>query len=1034
MEPLAADILGFLDRVRQRELRLELGAGLCLALAWLLLLGLGLLALGPEPLGLGWVRSLALSLAAAGLLAAALRHGWLPRRRLGHGAHLARVVEGRLGGMGLELVSAAELALLGAERLEAQGMSPALAEAHLGRVAGRLAVERPAGLVPPGRLASAAGLACLLALGLLAAAAGFPERAEQAWAALQEGARADPGQAVAGPSWLGDLELAYRYPAYSGRPERVVPGADGAILALPGTEVKLRARADRPLRGGALRLGEQQVPLRLEGAQAVTGSLLVMASGEYRFELESVEGERWQSPRGLPIRLEPDRPPEVRLMEPARDQVVRETDSLELLFDARDDFGLTELALVWRVVGRPEGEQRRPLGRPAAGSRAERRGLRWELGELALQPGEQVQVAVEAQDSDTVQGPKAGRSAAINLKVFSAEEHHRALMAEVQALWEQLVLRLGDHLDGEPGARGPGPAPVEELAAHQRLAAGLDGLRQETERLGRALAKDERAFRPLGEALGNLQAGLAGLGRELGWLLESAERRAAGGRQDELRLLASHRGRRIQRLERDVLYLEDLLDLERLRDIERLAGEMDAAERRLRELMEAYRQAPSDEARRRIEAEIARLKARLGELLARQAEVLKELRDEYLNPEALKKLASQRDALSALDRMQALLQEGKLDEAMRELGRLRQQLDSLQGAIQQAQRGYGDERYQELSRAAQGLQAELRQLAEAQRAVEQETGELKTLSLEKLAELQQKGLRERLRALGERARRLRQHLEAIPAEDVDEFRQPLLERLQEDARVLERALEEGELAQAIAASRGERLGTEGLREGLAAEAEMEEATESPRAARLREDARRAAAAAEEAEAIHAELAKLMPPPERLLSPEQRGRMRKLEGRQRELRGKLRALRGDMERLNQKAPIFGEDMLQGAERGGSEMQQASDELGVFDPRAAHPHQQAARQQLERMQQAMEQAAQSCPRGGGGMPLPMGSAAIPSAPDEGGEGQANVEKVHIPGAEEYRPPEAFREELLRGMKDPVPEDYQPLVRRYYEELVR
>jgi hypothetical protein len=993
-----------------------------------------MLALGPEPLGVGWLRSLLLSLAAAGLIAAALRHGWLPRRRLGHGARLARVVEGRLGGLGLELVSAAELALQGAERLEAQGMSAALAEVHLARVDARLESLEPGRLVPRGRLGRPAGLAGLLALGLLGAVAGFPERAEQSWAALREGPRASSAPEVAGPNWLGDLELAYRYPAYSGRPERVVPGADGAVLALPGTEVTLRARADRPLTGGALRLGDQRVPLRLEDPQAVTGSLLVMASGEYRFELTSAEGERWESPRGLPIRLEPDRPPEVRLMEPARDQVVREADAVELLFDARDDFGLTELALVWRVVGRPEGEQRRPLGRPAAGSRAERRSLRWELSELKLQPGEQVQVAVEALDSDTVQGPKAGRSGAISLKVFSAEEHHRALMAEVQAFWEQLLLRLGDHLEGEPGARGPGPAPAEQLSAHQRLAAGLEGLRQEAERLGRALAKDERAFQPLREALANVQAGLASLGRELGWLLESSERGAAGGRQDGLRLLASHRGRRIERLERDVLYLEDLLDLERLRDIERLAKELSEAEGRLRELMEEYQKAPSDEARRRIEAEIARLKARMAELLARQGEVLKELRDEYLNPEALKKLASQQDALASLDRMQALLQEGKLEEAMAELGRLRQQLDSLQGAIRKAQEGYGDERYQELARAAQGLQAELRQIAEAQRAAEQETAELKAHSLEKLAELQKQGLRERLRALGARARRLREHLDSIPAEDLDEFHQPVLERLQEDARVLERALAEGELAQAIEASRGERLGTEGLRESVSAQAEMEEAMGSQGAARLKADARQASAAAEEAEAIHAELSKLMPPPERLLTPGERAQLRKLEGRQRELRGKLRALRGDMERLNQKAPLFGEDMLQGAERGGASMQQAADELGVLDPRAAHPHQQAARQQLERMQQAMEQAAQSCPRGGNGMPLPMGAAAIPSGPDEGRPGQPDVEKVHIPGAEEFRPPEAFREELLRGMKDPVPEDYQSLVRRYYEELVR
>jgi hypothetical protein len=44
------------------------------------------------------------------------------------------------------------------------------------------------------------------------------------------------------------------------------------------------------------------------------------------------------------------------------------------------------------------------------------------------------------------------------------------------------------------------------------------------------------------------------------------------------------------------------------------------------------------------------------------------------------------------------------------------------------------------------------------------------------------------------------------------------------------------------------------------------------------------------------------------------------------------------------------------------------------------------------------------------------------------------VKIPGAEEYRAPKEFREDLLKAMKQAVPPPYRDLVRRYYEELVR
>ena len=48
--------------------------------------------------------------------------------------------------------------------------------------------------------------------------------------------------------------------------------------------------------------------------------------------------------------------------------------------------------------------------------------------------------------------------------------------------------------------------------------------------------------------------------------------------------------------------------------------------------------------------------------------------------------------------------------------------------------------------------------------------------------------------------------------------------------------------------------------------------------------------------------------------------------------------------------------------------------------------------------------------------------------------NRDKVRIPGSEEYRVPEEFREEILEAMKAKAPERYQEQVKRYYEELVK
>ena len=61
-----------------------------------------------------------------------------------------------------------------------------------------------------------------------------------------------------------------------------------------------------------------------------------------------------------------------------------------------------------------------------------------------------------------------------------------------------------------------------------------------------------------------------------------------------------------------------------------------------------------------------------------------------------------------------------------------------------------------------------------------------------------------------------------------------------------------------------------------------------------------------------------------------------------------------------------------------------------------------------------------------------ASRPSA-IQSGDGQDH-EPVRIPGADDFKPPEAFRKDLLEAMKQAAPDAYREQVKRYYEELVK
>ncbi len=976
---------------------------------------------------LGAAKPLLWSLLGIGLGLLVFRFMVRPRLQLrAGGVGLAREVERRLGEQSLALVSAVQLSGAVAGGAASGGISLDLAAAHLQRVADRLGASDAHRLAPAGlaRWPARALVGLLAATGLVAGM--WPQAYAAGWTELFAGsqAAATPATQVL-TTWVGDIQLEYRYPAYAGREDRRVEGTDGAILALPGTQVTLTARADRPIGSGQLALGEQGLPLRVVDGRTLLGQILVEQPGSYRFELTSQSGERWRSPRGHPIQVEADRPPRVRLERPRRDLVVRERDAVELLFDARDDIGLDEVRLVWRVVGRQDQAQRRVLKRlTGKDKRAVRMSHRWELASLKLTPGEQVQLFVEATDNDTVSGPKVGRSATVTLKVFSAAEHHRQLMTQVQAFWEQLLAGLADHLEREPSAAGDEPP---ELADHLKLHKGLSALSEQAGALLAKLRKDQLAWEPILDAVDNIRRTLVQNTDQLEWMLTAVGKQLDEPRPGQLRTLAALSTRRVGLMERDVLYLEDLLDLERLQDLERIAEDLNRAQRRLAELMERYRKAPDAETRREIEAQIARLKQQIAELMKRQREVLKAVRDEYFNPEALRKMMDQRDVMSALDKIQALMMEGKVDEAMKELERLQQQLDQLRQAIDRSKQDFGSQRYREMAEAMARLQAELNQITEQQQRVMDQTQEYRQRVEKRLAKSAGPDLEKVLERLRGRLDALRAKLDRVGPEGLDRFAAAERDQASEQARGLDQLLKATDLARSLEES-GKLVGsTERLVASLDAIGD--------RAAEVKRNHEAASGAAADALHIYRELTRLLPSGRELLRGAEGQQVRALEKRQRELGQRLSQLRSKMAELNAKAPLFGPPVLQGMQRAGGSMRQASGRLGRLDPRAAWPHQRDAMGELEQIGEQMRKACKNC-KGGGGMPLPMGHGGRGRGGEDFGGmgGDPSREPVEIPGEDQYEGPEAYRKALLDGMKDPVPEDYLQQVRRYYEELVR
>ncbi len=1012
-------ILDFLAEYRRSRLKQELLAGLLVVVSGVCFMVFAAVIISFFDVLHVYLRALLFVLGGLSLCFVGYRYGIGPWRSLAPGGiTLARQVEHRLGKQDLLLVSAVELM----DRAD-PGFSHDLINAHLAQVSKTLEKIEPGDLLAKDRLKRPAAMAIVASSIVVICALFWPVPFRVGLQELVHGKASGQGDdALELESWVGDITLEYAYPAYTMLADRKVEGSDGAILALPGTRVKLSAKADRGISRASLKLGDETVPMKISGGKNLTAQLVIMNSGSFRFDLVDRQGDVSMSPRAYPIQVQPDRIPSVRLLKPKMDMVVRERDVVELAYDARDDFGLEEIRLIWTVPSRAKGVVKKTLKR-LGGKKSVRGTYSWALAPLSLAPGEQVQFYIEALDNDTVLGPKAGRSATVTLKVFSAMDHHRDLMKEVQKVWEYMLQVLAAHLELEPEAM----PEHETLEDHEKLAQGLEKLIEKIGASVKSLRKDEMAWRPLELALENMKARLTNASYQTKWTIQAVGLDSKASKR-ELRSLASLRSWRTGILEKDALYLEDLLDMDRLEDLQHLAEQLSQDQKRLADLMEKYSKAPDEQTRRAIMDEIARIKQRIARILARQREVLKSVRDEYFNPDALKKLMSDRLSVSSIDRIQQLLMEGKIDEAMAELEKLRKQIANLQRAINKSQQKYGSERYKELARSIQRIQGELSQIVQQQKKVADHTQIIRQKLMDRLEKNNKKNKSDIIRKVLDRLAEMEKHVQNIGPSGLESFVLKQREEVLEQADGLRKLLGAKAIGQALDAASDLLRSTERLMQMVSFFGFSDNEETGKKKLRFKQLSKQAM---DDAQYIYGELRKLIPPASSMLSGAQGKQVRKLQRQQRQLEQRVEQLKEQMRQLNNKAPLFGKPLFEGMQRSSGLMQQATQKLNRMDPMEAWPKQRDALGELEQIQQQMKK---SCKRGGQGqgMPLPMGRSS--GGYDNGGPGDMSRQPVEIPGEDDFQAPEKYRKELIDGMKDPVPEEYKPQVQRYYEELVK
>jgi hypothetical protein len=962
--------------------------------------GLGGLALVLPLVGhlLGPHRAAALAVIGTGGLAAAIVVigavviGWIvPRKKLARDADVARWVGARHQPIASDLLSAVELV----DAPPRPGApSKDLVAALVDATAGKLDDVDPHGLLAPREVSRARAFALAAAAANLALLAALPALVAGGWHRLLA-APSEPfdGAQLSTVPLVGDLGATLTFPPYAKRRPLEQPSSSGDVRGLPGTTVALRARVLVPAAAVELVIepaqgtaGEtKRVATKLEGDQ-LAAELQIAGSARYRFEVTSPTGVRAIETTPRSIEAEPDQPPTVQLLAPGDPLDVANMKSVELAYVIEDDFGVASAELVWES-GKDRGKK--PLAL-AQGARAQGK-LLWDIAELQIQSGGEVRYWVEAKDNDSIAGPNIGRSKELHLRVVSPRERHEETLNRQQQVAEKLLKNLGGRLIGLG----------DDVGVREESSRILRDAIVELGAIGGAYEKDPHASDLLRKAIAQMHERLDRLQTAEQKLLPKGVKTSPAGR------FAGTDPKIVAELEDDTIALADWLDRERMEGLLDISDEISAHQKKLADLLAQYARSKDPRLLDEIDREMKALDRSFAELEKHKSGMAEDVLDQYVNRDALQP----KQGSSCIDEVRALVHAGKTAAAQAKLEACQQMHDRAANSLEGSLASYRGDKFSDEQKKMDEVMNELADVAKDQDDIAKESNRIFEAYAQKADEVARDHRREASRKVGALVDKLKRRLDAVNESGLTPFAKEELDIVQRRLGDVEHMVGDGDLAEALAMARQAKQSLDTISGEL--EAALADDPKSKWADATQDALDGINRSRPVGKELIDELQSLSPRPDQIMSADDQRALERLRRRQVQNEQRTKRLGDRTKQLGGDLPGDASQEL-GKKLGGAmeQMGQAVDRMAGKDPSGAREATRAAAEELakarDRARSAARQAQQS------------------SAKDD--------EPVRIPGADEYKAPERFRERVMEAAKKDVPPEFKKQSDLYMEEIVK
>jgi hypothetical protein len=221
------------------------------------------------------------------------------------------------------------------------------------------------------------------------------------------------------PPSIQELRLRVQYPDYTRVPPFDAPSPE-EVKVLRASELNFQVTTSTNTTKARLRFSAlPTLELTPGPGHQWTGQLKAAKDTDYWIELADAQGHPGGNEQPYHLKVVPDAAPKVEIIEPGQDMRAEATNTIPLKLSASDDFGVTQMKLVYHKLGSPEQAVACTQTNRENGELIARAAL--DLSKLELREYEVVAYHAEALDNNTLDGPGKGASPVYFVEITNEE-------------------------------------------------------------------------------------------------------------------------------------------------------------------------------------------------------------------------------------------------------------------------------------------------------------------------------------------------------------------------------------------------------------------------------------------------------------------------------------------------------------------------------------------------------------------------------------------------------------------------------------